>query len=49
MKRRFKNTKTGHVFFDVHGDGILRSANSRLTYTISEAENSTELTEIYDN
>ena len=49
MKRKFKNTKTRHVFFDIYDDGLLRCVYSKLTYTIDEAEKCIELTEIHKN
>lgn len=46
MKVRYKNIEDGNIFFDVYDDGILRCVNSKLTYTVEEAERSSELIKI---
>lgn len=34
--KRYKNIETGHIYFDVYGDDIYRSVNSKITYTENE-------------
>ena len=45
MNRKFEDIKTGNVFWNLHNDGLLRCLFSKVTYTIDEAEKSTDLHE----
>lgn len=48
QSKRFKHRETGHVYFDSLGNGIYSSVNSQITYTLEEAEKSTELELVID-